>query len=143
MAFCYDYPRPSLTVDCCVFGRKNNATYILLVKRGKAPFMNQWALPGGFVEMDELLAAAASRELFEETGIKIKEMKQLHVFDGLQRDPRGRTISVVFWAFSNQLPEPHAGSDAKHAQWFEIDQLPPLAFDHQDIITLARKKISV
>ena len=143
MTYCYDFPRLALTVDCCVFGRKNDAIYILLVKRGKDPFRNQWALPGGFVEMDELLADAASRELYEETGLRIEAMSQLYVFDGLQRDPRGRTISVIFWAFSDRLSEPLAGSDASHAHWFQIDQLPGLAFDHEEVIKLARKKIPV
>ena len=92
----YKYPRPALTVDAVVYTRENEDNFILLIRRGIEPFEGKWALPGGFVNMDELLATACMRELHEETGLKVLEMKQFKTFDAIERDPRHRTISVVF-----------------------------------------------
>ena len=132
--YCYDYPRPSVTVDAVVLSRDAR---ILLVKRKDVPFKGRWALPGGFVEIDEPLEDAAARELEEETGIAGVELRQLRAFGEPGRDPRGHTISVVFLAAVDERPEPTAGSDAAEARWLPLGELPPMAFDHDKIIACA------
>ena len=132
--YTYKYPRPALTVDALVYTNENGVPFILLVRRGIEPFKDRWALPGGFVNMDELLVTACMRELEEETGLKVKEMSQFKAFDAVDRDPRHRTISVVF---SAQLPgkaEVKGGDDAARAEWYRLDDLPEMAFDHREII---------
>ncbi len=132
--YSYPYPRAALTVDAIVFVRENNHTWVLLIERGREPFKNKWALPGGFIEMDETLEHACIRELEEETGLKVETMKQFRTYDAIDRDPRHRTISVVH---SVQLDEkiPVTGSDdASCAEWFPINELPALAFDHAQIL---------
>jgi 8-oxo-dGTP diphosphatase len=126
-----------VTVDAVVFKIVNAETFILLISRKNPPFQNQWALPGGFVENDEDLDTAAKRELKEETGIEFTSCEQLHAFGKPDRDPRGRTISIVYVGFANELNEPKAADDAKEAEWFNLKDLPVLAFDHQEIINLA------
>ncbi|MBN2635135.1 MAG: NUDIX hydrolase [Prolixibacteraceae bacterium] len=142
--YTYNYPRPALTVDAIVYVQRKNKsqpenkniseTYILLIRRGKEPFKNKWALPGGFVNMDELLEAACIRELEEETGIKVDKMSQFKTYDEIDRDPRHRTISVVFTAELLQQTNAVGGDDADQAEWFPISNLPRLAFDHEKII---------
>jgi 8-oxo-dGTP diphosphatase len=101
-----------------------------------------WALPGGFVEMDESLEAAARRELFEETGIKASKLEQVHIFGDPGRDPRGRTISVVYLAFVNiNKVKPRAGDDAAEAGWHFLRHPPALAFDHRQILSLIRQRL--
>lgn len=129
--FTYPYPRPAVTVDSVIISPENN---ILLIKRLHEPFANTWALPGGFVNIDEELEDACKRELFEETGIKVGEMRQFKAYGGINRDPRHRTISVVFYAFIEQEIVPTAGDDAAKAKWFNLSELPALAFDHGLII---------
>ncbi len=131
---CYSHPRPAVTVDIVVLSRNGR---VLLIKRKGEPFRGGWALPGGFVDIDETLADAAARELEEETGIAGVDMRQLHAFDDPDRDPRGRTISIAFLAKVEAPPEPTAKSDAAEARWTAVDQLPPMAFDHDAIIALA------
>lgn len=142
MSYTYEYPRPSLTVDAAVFrdGGKNEFE-ILLIQRDRPPFEGNWALPGGFVDIDETLERAVARELEEETNLKSIELEQLHSFSALDRDPRGRTISVVFWGILKNNQQAQAGDDARSARWFPIDQLPDLAFDHTDVVEMAIRKL--
>jgi len=138
MPYIYKYPRPNLTVDCLVTRLHTGQKQILLIRRKNEPYRNKWALPGGFVNKDERLVDAAMRELLEETGLKINHLKQFYVFDEPDRDPRGRTITVVFTGQANDLKSTvRAGSDTKEVAWFPINELPELAFDHRDIIDLA------
>lgn len=144
MSFTYDYPRPSVTVDCIVFLRDEKSLKVLLIQRGNPPFKGQWAFPGGFVDMDEELEDAAVRELYEETGLKLNGLTQMHTFGKIGRDPRGRTISVVFLGFADKkTAEKVKGSDdANDAQWFCVKEVPPLAFDHNEVLKFAVLKIS-
>ncbi|HKJ40652.1 MAG TPA: NUDIX hydrolase [Sunxiuqinia sp.] len=130
--YTYKYPRPALTTDALIL--KKGTAEILLIQRGIDPFKGQWALPGGFVEMDEELAVACKRELQEETGLDIPTVEQFRVYDKVDRDPRGRTISVVFYGFVEKDAEVKGGDDAAEAAWFKLDKLPELAFDHAQII---------
>lgn len=132
--YTYKYPRPALTVDAVVLRQFGGEWQILLIERGIEPYMGKWALPGGFVNMDELLENACMRELEEETGLKVEKMTQLKTFDAINRDPRHRTISVVHYTFLTSDQEIKAGDDAKKAAWFSINNLPELAFDHAEII---------
>ena len=132
MMYTYKYPRPSLTVDAIILRKGTNE--LLLVRRGRSPYAGKWALPGGFIEMDELLADACRRELEEETGLKIQELIQFKTYDAIDRDPRGRTISVVFFGTADKGAVVKGGDDAEHAEWFSLDQLPELAFDHDLVI---------
>ena len=130
----YKYPRAALTVDAIVFASENSSKYILLIQRGIEPFKNKWALPGGFVEMDETLETACKRELAEETGLSVKKMTQFKTFDAVNRDPRHRTISVAFFAELNERKTVKGGDDAARAEWFPVSDLPELAFDHSQIL---------
>jgi 8-oxo-dGTP diphosphatase len=139
MAYTYEYPRPSVTVDCVVFGLDADADLkVMLIERGEEPFAGRWALPGGFVRMDEDLESAARRELAEETGLSRVFLEQLFTFGRVDRDPRGRVISVAYYALVN-LPEHavKASTDARSAAWFAVADLPPLAFDHEQIVETA------
>ena len=138
------YPQNiKVTVDAVVFSRTNNNRFsVLLIERKNPPFQGKWALPGGFVEDDEPLDIAAARELEEETGLKNVKLQQLHTFGEPDRDPRGRAISVTYYTltdFSQQTIK--AADDAADAQWFDIENLPELAFDHHKILELAINKI--
>jgi 8-oxo-dGTP diphosphatase len=132
--YTYKYPRPALTVDSIVFTKENDSTFVLLIQRGQEPFKNKWALPGGFVNMDERLETACRRELEEETGLKVDKTEQFKAYDAIDRDPRHRTISVVFSAEISEKQEVKGGDDAAHAKWFSLEELPELAFDHQQIL---------
>jgi len=142
--YTYEYPRPSVTVDIVVFGYAGNASLqVLLIQRAAPPFRDQWALPGGFVEMDEDLEAGAQRELTEETGLRDLFLEQLYTFGRPDRDPRGRVISIAYYALVNlQDHTPRAASDAVAAAWFPLRELPPLAFDHAEILTVAKARLS-
>ena len=138
MPYTYRYPRAALTVDCVVFGFDGTALRVLLIRRGQEPFKNRWALPGGFVEMDETLDSAARRELEEETGLTELYLEQLQAFGSVKRDPRERVVSVAYYALTR--PADHnavAASDAAEVRWFELDALPKLAFDHAEILEVA------
>ncbi len=134
--YCYDYPRPAVTVDCAVLQWQPPALRILLIRRGRDPFAGRWALPGGFVDIDEPIPAAAARELREETGLDSLPLEQFGVFGTPGRDPRGRTISIAFCALipADRPVTAAAGDDASGADWFDLRSLPPLAFDHADVI---------
>ncbi len=136
MPYTYEYPRPMVTVDCVVIKQeKTDANSILLIKRKHYPYKGKWALPGGFVNIDEDLEDAAIRELEEETGIKVNKMKQLFTVGTPNRDPRGRTITVVYFTFVDKATRTIASDDADDASWFLLDQIPQdLAFDHNMII---------
>ncbi len=135
MAHTYEYPRPALTVDCVVFGFDGAGLQVLLIRRGIEPFLGAWALPGGFVLMEEDLEAAARRELEEETGLKDVFLEQLKTFGSPGRDPRGRVVSVAYYALVRPEQHPAKGdTDASEAAWFPADRLPELAFDHAEIL---------
>ena len=131
-----EYPRPALTVDMVVFSWQRGKLYVLLVQRGAQPFAGEWALPGGFVNIDEPLEAAAARELAEETGLIGMDLEQLHTYGEPQRDPRGRVVTVAYLALlpSSAALDVHGADDAAQARWFPIDDLPQLAFDHSQIV---------
>jgi 8-oxo-dGTP diphosphatase len=136
--FTYKYPRPALTVDNVILSKENNEWQVLLIQRKNEPFKNSWALPGGFVDDNEIIEKAALRELSEETGITGISLEFLCYFDDPIRDPRERTISMAFVGIVNINIEIKAASDAKKAEWFKIDLLPKLAFDHAKIIEKAK-----
>ena len=141
MTYTYDYPRPAVTADIVVL-KKNDENYsVLLIERKHDPFAGSWALPGGFLNMDETLEEAALRELQEETGITGVALQQFHTFSKVNRDPRHRTITTVFIGLADEnTPLPLAGDDAAKAQWFDIRALPPLAFDHDLVIDMLKSK---
>ncbi|PZX11870.1 8-oxo-dGTP diphosphatase [Breznakibacter xylanolyticus] len=143
MSYTYDYPRPAVTADALVLAGDKAHLHILLIQRGHDPFAGRWALPGGFVDMDEDLDASAERELQEETGLQLTGLTQLHTFGAVGRDPRHRTITVAYYVFID-APLPVKGmDDASDARWFPINQLPPLAFDHDRIIQTAMDKLGL
>lgn len=140
MAFSYDYPRPALTVDCVVFGLDLAADElkVLLIQRGIEPYKSAWALPGGFVEENELADDAAARELQEEAGVKDVFLEQLYTFSAPERDPRGWVVSVAYYALVNLTEhELNAATDATNVAWFSVADVPTLAFDHADILQQA------
>jgi len=137
MSFTYEYPRPVNTADAAVFKLIDNRWHILLIRRGSDPHKGCWALPGGHMEMNEELGAAAARELMEETGLKDIELKQFHTFSTLKRDPRDRYITTVYTATLKTDQDIIAGSDANDVAWVPFERLKdlPIAFDHSFIIT--------
>lgn len=133
--YTYPYPRPAVTVDAVVFRNPASGTEILLIKRARAPFEGCWALPGGFIDMDETPEEAVIRELREETGISGVEMNQLHTYGAVDRDPRHRTLSVAYIGLLTDESQTASGADdAALAAWFSTEELPELAFDHQQIV---------
>ena len=142
MAYSYEYPRAALAVDCVVFGLDDEDLKVMLIERGQAPFKGRWALPGGFVRLDETLDEAARRELEEETGLKRLFLEQLYTFGGIKRDPRERVVSVAYYALCNLRDHKVQGAtDAANAAWFGLHDLPSLAFDHDDILATAVERI--
>ncbi len=139
--YCYEYPRPAVTTDCVIFGFDGNQINLLLIARGIEPFKGQWAFPGGFVRIQETTEACARRELAEETGLSHVYLEQLYTFSEIERDPRGRTISVAYFALVKSDGPPKAGDDAGKAQWFDLEQVPPLAFDHNRILDVALERL--
>lgn len=145
--FSYQYPRAAITTDAIVFVRNRRkeisgdkdlspfeSTSVLLIQRGQDPYKNKWALPGGFIEMNETLETSCKRELAEETGLEIDNMIQFKTYDAIDRDPRHRTISVVFFAELDKKQVVKGGDDAAQAKWFLTNDLPELAFDHEQIL---------
>jgi len=140
--YCYEYPHPAVTTDCVIFGFDGKEMNILLVERGIEPFKGSWALPGGFLGMNETAEECARRELREETGVSDVFMEQLHVFSSVHRDPRERVLTVAFYALVRMSDyKVVGGDDAADAEWFNWSELPPLAFDHADIVRMARKRL--
>lgn len=135
MPYTYIYPRPCVTVDIILVQTHEDDPRILLIRRKNPPFEGCWALPGGFVEMDEDLETATRRELMEETGLVAETLRQFKTYGAIHRDPRHRTITVVYFALINESPgRPQSGDDASDAAWFGLFELPDLAFDHAQII---------
>ena len=145
--YAYNFPRPSVTVDCVIFGTNgpSEELRVLLIKRKNPPFKDYWALPGGFVNMDETSMSAAIRELKEETGVNLSAAGPIHfvgIFDAPERDPRGRVISHAYSAALNMSSvHPVAADDAKEVGWFNISQISEIAFDHNKIILAALEKL--
>src|SRR4051812_42769928 len=142
MPYTYEYPRAALTVDCVVFGFDEAELKVLLIQRGLDPFKGQWALPGGFVRVDETLDEAARRELAEEAGLKDIFLEQLYTFGAIDRDPRERVVSVAYYALVELAAhETIAATDAADARWFPISKVPKLAFDHTQILATALARL--
>src|SRR5881394_1559098 len=142
MPFTYQYPRAALTVDCVVFGLDESELKVLLIERALEPFKGKWALPGGFVRVDETLDAAARRELEEEAGLKNVFLEQLYTFSALHRDPRERVVSVAYYSLVKLAAhETKAATDAADARWFALSKIPKLAFDHAEILATALARL--
>lgn len=140
--YCYKYPHPAVTVDMIVFAIHEDDLKVLLIQRKTEPFRNCWAIPGGFVEINESVDVAALRELEEETGVQNVFLEQLYTFGEPKRDPRERVISVAYYSLVHlEKHTVRAASDALNACWFPIHHLPPLAFDHQLVMDMAIKRL--
>ncbi len=140
--FCYQYPRPAVTADVVVLAGDRGNEHLLLIKRLFPPFQGQWALPGGFMDLDEDLDETPARELAEETGLTDISLVQLGAFGEVNRDPRHRTITVAYLAQVDSCRPVKGGDDAEQACWFPVENLPPLAFDHSKIIEKALKFVA-
>ena len=137
--YCYDYPRPALTVDIVVFRNMRGHTEVLLIRREKDPYEGRWAFPGGYVEEMEALETAAARELAEETGLRDLSLEQIGAFGAPGRDPRGHTVSVAFAGRLETDQEIRASDDAADARWFALGDIPDLAFDHNEMLAFATR----
>lgn len=140
LKYSYKYPHPSVTTDCVIFGFDGVKLKVLLVERGMAPYKGRWAFPGGFLNMDESAEEGALRELKEETGLEGAYIRQFHTFSAPQRDPRERVITIAYYALV-RMREVKGGDDASDARWFALDEVPPLAFDHDQILRKAEKTL--
>ncbi|GAB5559251.1 MAG: NUDIX domain-containing protein [Synoicihabitans sp.] len=142
MPFTYEYPHPAVTVDAVVFGFDETDLKVLLIQRAQSPHKGEWAIPGGFVELDEDLETAARRELEEETGLRRLFLEQLYTFGAPERDPRERVISVAYYALVKLTDHAvRAASDARNVAWFPVADLPELAFDHEEVMDVALKRL--
>ena len=141
--YVYDWPRPMVAADAAVFGFFGGTVKLLLVNRKNEPFRGKWALPGGFVNMDEEVEDAVARELEEETGLVDVPLEQIYTFGKCGRDPRGRVFTVTFIGFlTNRRRQVRAGDDAAKAHWFDIERLPKyMAFDHDEVTKFAIRKL--
>jgi len=133
MTYTYKYPRPAVTADCIVITREAEPK-VLLIQRGGEPFKGAWAFPGGFMDMDETTEQCAIRELEEETGLHVSDIKQIGAYSKVDRDPRGRTITVAYLTIIDEPIAVTGQDDAAKAEWWPVDALPPLAFDHDEIM---------
>lgn len=136
--YIYDYPRPAVTTDCILFSKDDNGELsVLLIERGGEPYKGCWAFPGGFLEMDETVEEGVVRELREETGLALSpddsRLRQLGCYSKVDRDPRGRVITIAFNAVVDKA-EVKGSDDARDARWFPVSALPPLAFDHDQVL---------
>ena len=138
--YCYKYPHPAVTTDCVVFRLENGTLKTLLIERGNEPYKGYWAFPGGFLNMDENAEQGALRELEEETGLKLKHVEEFGTFSTVDRDPRERVISIAFFGIT-EASEVKGADDAAKAQWFLIDEIPPLAFDHNEMLEKALSRL--
>lgn len=142
MPFTYEHARPALAVDAVVFGLDDDDLKVLLIKRDLEPFAGRWALPGGFVRIDESVDEAARRELREETGLSRVFLEQLYTFGELGRDPRERVVSVAYYALVKLSDQRvHAATDARDAAWFPVAKTPRLAFDHAEILATGVERL--
>lgn len=135
--YTYEYPHPAITADCIVFARNGEDTKVLLIKRKNAPCKGYWAFPGGFMNIDETTEETAKRELEEETGLKVNDIYQVGAFSKVDRDPRERVVTIAYYTILENVIRVQGGDDASEAQWFSINDLPPLAFDHTEILQQA------
>ena len=140
LKYCYKYPHPAVATDCVIFGFDGVSIKVLLIQRGIEPYKDHWALPGGFVGIDESAEEWACRELQEETGLTGVSVEQFHAFSDVNRDPRERVISIAYYALV-KLSEVRGGDDASEAQWFSYDDVPSLAFDHDRILRMALRHL--
>ena len=138
--YCYKYPHPAVTTDCVIFGFDGSELQVLLIERGIEPFKGKWAFPGGFLNMDETAGEGAMRELKEETGLENAYIEQFNTYSEPGRDPRERVITIAHYALV-RIQEVKGGDDAAKAQWFPIDEVPQLAFDHDKIVRDAMRKL--
>ncbi len=140
--YTYEYPRPAVTVDCVIFGFDKNQLKILLTKRAIEPFLGKWAFPGGFIQEQETADACALRKLSEEAGLGDIFLEQLYTFSDLKRDPRGRVISIAYYALVKPTAYTlEAGLDIDAVKWFDLEEVPLLAFDHQQILSVAIERL--
>ena len=139
MAYTYKYPRPAVTADCVVMTREAEPK-VLLIQRGEEPFKGAWAFPGGFMNMEETTELCAIRELEEETGLHLSDVHQIGAYSKVDRDPRGRTITVAYLAIIDEPVAVTGQDDAAKAKWWPVDALPSLAFDHNEIMSGAVKR---
>ena len=137
----YKYPHPSVTTDCVIFGFDGESVKVLLIERGGEPYKGCWAFPGGFLEMDESAEEGARRELMEETGLTTPFVKQFHAFSAPDRDPRERVLTIAYYSLV-RLSEVKGMDDAKQAKWFPLNEVPKLAFDHDEMLRVAKEDIS-
>lgn len=140
MPFVYQYPHPSVTADCVIFGYDGTEIKTLLIKRVNEPYQGCWAFPGGFLEMDETVEQCAMRELKEETGLDQGHFRQVKAYSAVDRDPRDRVITVAFYVIA-KVKEAQGSDDAAEARWFSIKDLPKLAFDHEKILADALAQV--
>lgn len=133
MSYTYKYPRPAVTTDCVVFTQEEEPK-VLLIQRGNEPYKGCWAFPGGFMNMEETAEECAVRELKEETGLTVNRIQQIGAYSKVNRDPRGRTVSIAYLAIVDAPTAVSGMDDAAKAAWFPLSSLPDLAFDHQDIL---------
>lgn len=140
--YAYEYPRASVTADAVLFAEKEGQIYVLLIKRGNEPYKGYWAFPGGFLNMDETVARCAERELEEETGIVLTGMQLVGIYSDVERDPRGRVITAAYTAMTT-MSEAVASDDAAAAQWWPLNDLPELAFDHDKILADAKRVLKI
>ena len=140
--YAYQYPRASVTADAVLFAEKEGQMYVLLIQRGNDPYKGYWAFPGGFLEMDETVAHCAERELEEETGIVLTGIQLVGIYSDVERDPRGRVITAAYAAMT-AMPEAVASDDAAAAQWWPLNALPKLAFDHETILRDAKRVMNI
>ncbi len=140
--YVYEWPRAMVTIDAVVFALFPDGVKLLLIRRGKEPFKGHWAIPGGFIEMEEELEDAAARELAEETGLTGVSLEQMRTYGTVGRDPRGRQITIVFMGIVDRKhAKAKGGDDAAEARWFNIDRLPQdMAFDHDEIARFAIRR---
>lgn len=136
LKYCYKYPHPAVTADCVIFSYDDNDIKVLLIQRGNEPYKGYWAFPGGFMNIDENAEQCALRELEEETGLKDVKLDQLYTFTDVNRDPRERVITITYYGIV-ELTDIKGNDDAAQAQWFSLDEIPPLAFDHDLIFKKA------
>ena len=133
LSFCYKYPHPAVTTDCCIFSFAGGELSVLLIRRGVEPYKGCWALPGGFLRMDETIEQCAMRELEEETAYRTDRIRQFKTYSTVDRDPRERVLSVAFYALV-KMEDVRGGDDADEARWFPVEQMPELAFDHRKMV---------
>ena len=140
--YTYEYPRPAVTTDCVIFGFDEGELKVLLIERGIEPYLGKWALPGGFVDMDENAESCARRKLVQETGLENIYMEQLYTFSDVDRDPRYRVISIAYYALVKLSDyDAQAGTDTTNIRWFSISDIPELAFDHIRILETAKDRL--